>query len=79
MFGEDLKQSRNLDLWGEAGVITARKHFKTCDKGSTMMFVGYSNQESDSIQMWDQQTVRVIVTHDAIRLEGMYFQPLDAV
>jgi len=79
MFGANHKWSRNLDLWGKAGVITAGKDFKTCDKGSTMMFAGYDKQESDSIRMWGQQTVQVIVTQDVIRLKGMHFQPLDAV
>jgi hypothetical protein len=31
-----------------------------------MMFVGYVEQESDSICMCDKYTTRIIVTHDII-------------
>ena len=41
------------------------------------MFVGYAEQESDSVHMWDPSTMRIVVTHDVIWLEKLYFQPDD--
>jgi hypothetical protein len=39
-----------------------------------MMFVGYAEQESDSVCMWDMQTSWVVVTCDVIQLKQMFFQ-----
>ena len=36
------------------------------NSANMLMFVGYSDCESDSVQMWDMQTKRVVVTHDVI-------------
>lgn len=41
--------SRKLCVWGEAGVIAGGKDSKTGDKGATMMFIGYSDNKSDSV------------------------------
>ena len=41
MFGANPKWTKNLQVWGEGGVITVRKDSKTGDKGTCMMFVGY--------------------------------------
>ena len=39
-----------------------------------MMFVGYANCESDSVQMWDMRTSRVVVSHDVTWLKCMFFK-----
>lgn len=38
-----------------------------------MMFVGYVDRESDSVQMWDMRTSRVVVSCDVIWLKRMFF------
>jgi hypothetical protein len=53
MFGANPKWTRNLCICGEARVETLGNDFKTGEKGVTMMFIGYGEQESDSIQIWD--------------------------
>jgi hypothetical protein len=42
-----------------------------------MMFVGYSEHESDSVCMWDPSTMRVVMTRDIIWLKRLHFQPDD--
>ncbi len=42
-----------------------------------MMFVGYAEQESDSVHMWDPSTMRLVVMHDVIWLKKLHFQPDD--
>ena len=42
-----------------------------------MMFVGYAEQESESVRMWDPSTKRVVVMHDVVWLKRLYFQPND--
>ena len=39
-----------------------------------MMFVGYAECKSDSVQMWDMHTSRVVVSQDVIWLKRMLFQ-----
>ena len=39
-----------------------------------MMFVGYAKRKSDSVQMWDSRTTRVIVSCDVIWLKIMFFK-----
>ena len=46
---------------------------KSGDKGITMMFVGYTDCESDSIRMWDLVTAWVIGARDVIWLKIMFF------
>ena len=41
------------------------------------MFVGYSEQDCDSVRMWDPSTMRVVVMRDVIWLKKMHFQPDD--
>ena len=53
MFSVNPKWTRNLQVWGEAGVMTVRKDSKTGDKGTKMMFIGYGEHESDSVCMWN--------------------------
>jgi hypothetical protein len=66
--------SRSLGIWGKAGVVTEGKDSKTGDEGATMIFIGYTEQESDSVRMWDMHTTRVIVTCDVIWLKQMFIQ-----
>ena len=42
-----------------------------------MMFVGYTEHESDSVCMWDPSTMRVVVTRDVIWLKQLHFQTDD--
>ena len=42
-----------------------------------MMFIGYTEQESDSVHMWDPSTMRVAVMGDFIWLKKLHFQPDD--
>ena len=39
-----------------------------------MMFVGYSERESDSVRMWDSSTTRVVVCRDVAWLKRMFFK-----
>ena len=77
MFGANPKWTPNLRVWGEGAIVTVGKDSKTGDKGTRMMFVGYAEQESDSVHMWDPSTMRIVVTHDVIWLMKLYFQPDD--
>ena len=64
--------SKKLRAWGEAGVVAEGKNSKTGARGATMMFVGYAECKSDSVQMWDSQTARVVVSRDVIWLKRMF-------
>ena len=68
MFSVKPSWSRNLHVWGEAGVVMEGKNSKTGDKGITMMFASYANCKGNSVRMWDLSTTQVIVTHDMIWL-----------
>ena len=74
MFGANPMWSKKLHVWGEAGVIVEGKDSKTGNRGATMMFVGYAECKSDSVQMWDSCTTRVIVSRDVIWLKRMFFK-----
>ena len=39
-----------------------------------MMFVGYADRKSDSMQMWDMRTSRVVVSCDIVWLKRMFFK-----
>ena len=41
------------------------------------MFVGYAEQESNSVHMWDPLTMRVLVTSDVIWLKKLYYETDD--
>jgi hypothetical protein len=43
-----------------------------------MMFVGYVEQESDSVCVWDMCTTTVLVTCDGIWLKQMFFQNVES-
>jgi hypothetical protein len=73
MFGANPLWSSKLKVWAEAGIVAEGKDAKTGDRGTTMMFVGYADRESDSVRMWDMQTSRVIVIQDVYWLKCMFF------
>jgi hypothetical protein len=75
VFGNKPKWVNNMRIWGEAGVVKTGKDKKTGNRGATMMFVAYSNRESDSCRMFDPNTKRVVVTRDIIWLGRMYYAP----
>ena len=77
MFGANPKWTVHLKVWGEGAVVTVGKDSNMGNKGAKMMFVGYAEQESESVRMWDPSTRRVIVTHNVIWLKKLYFQPND--
>jgi hypothetical protein len=62
VFGVNPWWSRNLKIRSEAGVIAKEMNSKTSDKGTTMMFVGYKEHESESIRMCDPSTEHVVVS-----------------
>ena len=78
VFGTLPNWSTHLRTWGEAGVVTEGKNKKTGDRGIVMMFVGYSDRESDSYRFWNPDTNRVVVTRDVIFLKRMFFVQPDA-
>lgn len=78
VFGSNPKWAANLRTWGEAGVVKVGKDGKTGDRGIKMMFVGYSNRESDSCRMFNPETNRVWSTRDVIWLNKMFYEkPVD--
>ena len=75
VFGKLPGWAAHLRTWGEAGVVAEGKNAKIGDRGTPMMFVGYSGRESDSYRMWNPSTNRVVVTRDIIWLKRMYYAP----
>ena len=74
LFGVNPTWSKKLCVWGEAGVVAEGKDSKTGNRGTTMMFVGYTEHKSDSVWMWDSCTTRGIVSRDVIWLKRMFFK-----
>ena len=74
VFGKNPSWSKNMKVWGTAGVVKTGKDGKTGNRGTTMMFVGYAGRESDSFRMWNPTTNRVVVSRDIIWLNKPYFQ-----
>ena len=73
--GKQPKWIEDMHRWGEAGVVKEGKNGKAGDRGTEMMFVGYSmNRESDSKRMWDPATNRVVVTRDIIWMKQMLYR-----
>ena len=73
--GKIPKFSKNLRIWGEAGVVKTRtvKTSKLQDRGVTMMFVGYNlNMGSDVYRMWNEETKRIHYTRDITWLNVYY-------
>ena len=57
VYKENLRWSKNLRTWGEAGVVKEGKDGKTDDRGEAMMFFRYPyNHELDSVRMWNLNT-----------------------
>ena len=74
VFGVNPSWSNKLKVWAKAGVVAEGKDAKTGDRGATMMFVGYSDRESDSVRMWDMQTSQVFVSRDVSWLKHIFFK-----
>jgi hypothetical protein len=76
-FGNEVPSFANrLRKWGEAGIVKTRTKMtpKMNDRGITCMFVGYpDNHSSDTYEMLNWNTKRVLVTRDIIWLNRMYF------
>ena len=76
MFGENPHWSKNLHVWGEAGIVKERKNGKTGDRGVLMMVIGYPlNRKSDSVRMWNPATNGIVTTRDVAWLKRMFFEP----
>ena len=58
LFGANPTWSNKLCVGGEAGVVAEGKDSNTGKRGATMMFVGYTECESDSVRMWDSHTTK---------------------
>jgi hypothetical protein len=50
IFDKESKWNKNLQVWGEAAVVTVEKDSKTGDKGTTM-FIRYDEYKSGSFVM----------------------------
>lgn len=48
-------------------------------KGKIMMFIGNTEQKSNSIRMWDPHTTRVVAIKDSIWPKHMHYKPVDTV
>ena len=64
----------SMRTWGEAGVVYRGKDGKAGNRGVPMMFVGYSERESDTYRMWNPETNSVCNTRDVIWLKRMFYQ-----
>jgi hypothetical protein len=74
MFGMNPTWSKKLCFGGEAGVVVEGNNSMISDKGAMMMFMGYADQECNSVRMWDSRSTRVIVNHDVTWLNRMFFK-----
>ena len=50
MFGANPTWSKRLHVWGKARVVAEGEDSKTGNRGATMMFVGFAECKSDSVQ-----------------------------
>jgi hypothetical protein len=65
--------AKNLCTFGEAGIIKEGKKGKVLDRGLTMMFVGYSESQAESVfKMYSPDTSRIVQTQDMIWMGGMF-------
>ena len=78
IYGSNPRWTKNLQTFGEAGVVKEGKDGKTGNRGIAMVFCGYPyNRESDSMRMWNPGTNRVVTTSDVIWLKRMYYERSD--
>ncbi len=67
--------TKNLRLFGEAGVVKIDKNGKLGDQGATCIFVNYSDQHAgDCFRMFNPKTNRIVETRDVQWLHKMYFR-----
>ena len=66
--------TKNLCTYGEAGTVKEGKRGKVFDRGVTMMFIGYNQENCENcFRMFDPKSSRVTLTRDIIWLGWMYF------
>ncbi len=66
-------------MYGEAGTVKEGKRRKVLDRGVTMMFVGYSQENpANCFKMFYPTTSRLTHTRDIIWLGRMYHKKTDA-
>ena len=69
--------AKTLRTWGEAGVVKlgVKRKCKIDERGTTCMFVGYTNQHaSDVYVIWDGEKNRVHTSRDIVWLKRMYYE-----
>jgi hypothetical protein len=77
-FGGNPKWASELHTFGEAAVVKEKKSDKTTDRGTTVVFVGYSlDRMSDCYRFWNPDKNSIIENLDAIFLNQMYFGQKD--
>lgn len=80
IFGKNPSWTKNMHTQREAGVVKEDTDGKTGDRGILMMFGGYpSNQESDSVQILNPGTNRVVITCDVIWFKQMYYKSKESI
>jgi hypothetical protein len=77
VFGQNPKWVTHMRTFGEAGVVAEGKHGKIGDRGIPMMFVGYSDRESDSVRMWNPDTNGIVTSRDVVWLNRYFFKQPD--
>ena len=74
VFGKNPNWSKNLWVWGKAGVVKEGPSGKNGDCGVEMMFASYSDCESDSVDMWDPATNGIVTTCNVIWMKCMFYE-----
>ena len=76
MFGEKSKIINHLKIFGEMGVVKVNydgMRAKLENKGSTMIFTGYSLKHGSGVfRMMNPQTYKIVITRDVVWLNKMY-------
>jgi hypothetical protein len=66
--------TKNLCTYGEAGTVKESRCGKVLDRGVTMMFIGYNQENPENcFRMFNPESGRVTLTRDIIWLGWMYY------
>ena len=74
VFDKNPNWSKNLRVWGEAGIIKEGPNRKSGDCELEMMFVGYSDHELDSVSMWNSTMNGIVTTCDLIWMKQIFLE-----
>lgn len=78
VYGSNPNWASKLRIFGEAGVVKEGKNGKSGNRGTTMLFVGYSGREKDGVKMYNPNTNGIVNTRDVIWLKRMFYEPSSA-